>query len=116
MASAGLFFKLNGSIFIKDYGTRVVRNAVKKSIDYGLKVIKENTPVDTGNLQRNWRAGKNSFTDYRQDVLTNTVFYGIYVDEGTRYISPRRFVKRSADQIETYFLDTLQAEINRLNR
>lgn len=112
--SAGLFFKLQGNLFIKDYGTRVVRDAVKKTMDEGVQIMQDVTPVDTGYLGSRWKSSKGSFTDYRLDVLSNDTFYGVFVDEGTRYIKPRNFVRRGGELIEDKFLTNLESGINKL--
>jgi hypothetical protein len=112
--SAGLFFKLQGNLFIKDYGTRVVRNAVKETVSKGVDIMQTVTPIDTGYLKSRWKGSAGSFTDYRLDVITNDTFYGVFVDEGTRYIKPRNFVKRGGELIEDLFLENLEKGIAKL--
>ncbi len=60
-----------------------------------LNLLRQTTPVRTGKLRRGWRITEvngQSFT------LENDVFYGVYVDQGTATISPRRFTKKAADE------------------
>jgi len=112
--NAGLYFKLLGNLFIPDYPRTQVRNAVKQTMREAVPILQKYTPVDTGHLRSQWRASLNSFTDYRIDVATNSVYYGVFVDEGTRYIKARNFVAKGTREIEGRFLDNLQAAIDKL--
>ncbi|NJN88964.1 MAG: HK97 gp10 family phage protein [Leptolyngbyaceae cyanobacterium SL_5_14] len=114
MSNVGLFFKLEGNLFIQDYPRTQVRNAVKESMRSAKSIMQSVTPVDTGYLRSQWRTSLNEFTDYRLDILSNNTPYGIYVDEGTRYIKARNFTKRGAEMIEDLFLDNLEKGINKL--
>ena len=55
--------------------------------------VKKVTPVDTGRLKRGWRLA----VQRRKQTATvfNPVPYGIFVNDGTRFIKPRRFVERA---------------------
>lgn len=114
MANTGLYFKLQGNLFIPDYPRTQVRNAVKATMRSAVPIMKAVTPVDTGYLRSQWKAALNTFTDYRLDVISNTTPYGVFVDEGTRYIKARNFVAKGAKQIEDEFLNNLEAAINKL--
>jgi hypothetical protein len=61
-----------------------------------LALMKQNTPVKTGNLRDNWTLANLG----GKGLLTNEVPYGIYVDEGnTRGLAPRNFVQGTLSQL-----------------
>lgn len=103
----------------------LLRSALaKKQREIGMTVFQQisiSTPVDTGRLRNGWMTsinvpsdylpeeGKYSFPDIMgrigqawanstiEDVLyiVNNVPYGVYLNNGTVYIAPRRFVERT---------------------
>lgn len=56
-----------------------------------LEEVKKLTPVKTGRLKAGWRRDKN--------VVSNDVEYLEYVDQGTRYIKPRRFIEAAFQRV-----------------
>lgn len=111
--SAGLFVKVEGNLFIPDYGTRVVRNAVKQTLRESKEIARRLTPKDTEYLSKQWKTS-NNFTDYRQDVLSNDTYYGVFVDEGTRFIAAQHFTQRIKEETETLFLTNLESALDKL--
>lgn len=114
--SAGLFVKLEGNLFIKDYGTKVVRDAVKKTSRQAVSILQSVTPVDSGYLRSRWKASINSFTDYRLDTVTNDTFYGVFVDEGTRFQRAQHFTDKGKKLIEDDFLNNLEVAVDKLKK
>ena len=56
-----------------------------------LQEVKKLTPVKTGRLRDGWKREKN--------IVTNDVPYLQYVDQGTRYIKPRRFIEAAFQRV-----------------
>ena len=68
------------------------------------ELVVSNTPVDTGALQAGWEDGpiKVSSNSGSAEVY-NFVFYAKFVEFGTRYMEPRYFMTKSAQQYEILF-------------
>jgi hypothetical protein len=113
-SNPGLFVKLEGNIFIKDYSRQIVKRAVVETTKSGVEILRQNTPKDTGYASTQWRNSSSSFTDYHTDRLYNTTDYLVFVDEGTRYIQARHFVAKSQYEIEDLFLSNLERGLSRL--
>ena len=56
-----------------------------------LQEVKKLTPVKTGRLKAGWKRDKN--------IVSNDVPYLQYVDQGTRYIKPRRLIEAAFQRI-----------------
>lgn len=106
-----------------------IETDLKDGARVAAQALNQYTPVDTGRLVGNWQAGLNneppeirlpddpsrSFTivyleaaieKFRLgDVLSfvNYTPYGVFVNDGTVKIEPRRFVERAAEDTANYF-------------
>ena len=84
---------------------KTVPGAIKRAMDdlpgIAYPILERNSPVKTGYLKTHWKVS----TGDRTLSIVNPAFYGSFVDLGTRRISPRRFVQRSLDEIESEFKD-----------
>lgn len=56
-----------------------------------LQEVKMLTPVKSGRLRAGWKREKN--------IVKNDVPYLQYVDQGTRYIKPRRFIEAAFQRV-----------------
>lgn len=86
-------FRLN----LRRYADNTKKDFDKFAVEFPQAVAREivdNTPVKTGNLRRSWHWIRNG----RTMSFVNATSYGIYVEFGTRFMQPRRFVGRAVDR------------------
>lgn len=83
----------HGPIFQTENVEKAIARATKDTLIYGKRVIKEKTPVDTGLLKSQW------FYRTGQRKIFNEVYYSIFVEAGTRFMSPRAMAQKSAPAI-----------------
>jgi len=67
--------------------------------DYAVPILQKHSPVKTGKLRSSWKVN----TGERTIVIRNSAYYAGFVDQGTRKITPRRFVDRSVREITKEF-------------
>lgn len=72
------------------------RQFMQETADLLLKDLRAFTPWVTGRLWRGWEI---KTVTYRRFIIENAVPYGIYVDLGTPYITPRRFTERARQRL-----------------
>lgn len=64
----------------------------KKWSEKQFNKMKTLTPVDTGRLKKSLKL-KMKQEEKKWSTTIEMIYYGIFVDEGTRYIEPRHFTK-----------------------
>lgn len=93
-----------------------INNAIKKSFFTMESEVKKRTPVDTGSLRQGW----NTVLGTLWGMLINVVYYGIYVEQGTRKMTGRFFlrdgVKRATPKINKYFTEALEKIIVKISK
>lgn len=83
----------------------VVEGEAKKALTYG-----DTRAIRTGRLRASTQVQE--LASYRAAIYP-TVYYAIYVHEGTRYMRPRPFMTKAADQSVKQIQDIFQAEIDK---
>lgn len=68
------------------------RRNVRRALESGANLARELTPVRTGEMKRGWRVSGHS--------LRNDVRHAAFIDQGTRFIRPRRISVQAARRIE----------------
>lgn len=112
-----------------DDAVREIEEDVKSGAKIAAQSLVNYTPVDTGRLVGNWQAGINNdppevrlpddpsrgytmlyleaaIEQFRLgDVLAyvNYTPYGVFVNDGTIKIEPRRFVERAAEDVANFY-------------
>ena len=63
------------------------KKVLNKAMIKGIRVVKEQTPVDTGHLQRNWHFTRpKNVCNGVESELYNNVEYAVYVNYGHRIV------------------------------
>jgi HK97 gp10 family phage protein len=62
------------------------------------------TPVDTGLLRSSWKKKSSGSGFKRKVVISNDVFYGVFVEFGTIRMAPRRMLKRAVMSANRYMI------------
>jgi len=71
---------------------RGAQNVVRRLV---IAVVEDNTPIKSGALQAS------THVTFRGRICTITqLFYGKFVEFGTRFITPRRFIQRALRQLQ----------------
>ncbi len=87
-------------VLFDDFGREIeFRKALDRTIAYGIDEVGGRTPVRTGNLKNNW--------DSDDTTIFDDVYYGVFVEEGTRYFSGRFFLLSSLLPIELQFVEEI---------
>lgn len=113
---------------LRDIGA-AIEDEVKEGAKVGARYLVLETPVRTGQLRGGWQPGINAdppfsrppddktgeitiaymeavIEQYRlgdELVFTNYTPHGIYINDGTEKITPRRMVERTVDLLSDYF-------------
>ena len=89
--------QFSGKVFENGVLLPAIQSTIDKTTIYGANLIASRTPVRTGMLRDSWMPSQNN--------ILNNVSYGIFIEDGTRFIKPRRMVFNSLDQIEEYWFE-----------
>lgn len=91
----------------------------KKVGEQGLRLLKSNTPVDSGNLRRNWTAEGPNISGAGWTIeLINNAEYASYVEQGHRQ-TPGRFVPAIGKSLKAAWVPGqffMKKSVNQLQR
>lgn len=93
-----------------------IRDSIEKSNRVMIREVKRVTPVDTGRLKRGWRSRRLHRTNKGLGEVSNKVPYGIFVNDGTRFIKPRRFVEKSINRANPKITVIMRKELDKVMR
>lgn len=99
--------KTSGPVFDGKSLAPLIKVAVRDTLEYGKGVIKDATPVDTGNLQSKW------FFRTEQLAIYNEVPYAPYVEDGTSKMEGQFMAQNSVPAISEYLEQAVSIEINK---
>jgi hypothetical protein len=85
---------------------RAFDRALERTLREGVYIIREKTPVRTGNLRDNFMEDGSS--------IFNDVSYSSYVEYGTRYQSGKFMMTQSIPRIEDEFIDNILMELDNI--
>ena len=102
-------------------------NVLNKSVNAGLGDVKRNTPVDTGNLRRNWKATQTQKSSAgAEKSLENNVDYSIFVNDGHRvvnrkgetvgYVQGKHMLEGAVHVVEGAMEREFNSEVERVNK
>ena len=80
--------------------------AIAESLDFGIGLIRAETPIVSGDLRRGWYSDRNT--------IQNKMPYAAYVEDGDRYFEGRGMVRRSIGAIEKHLAGQLGKRIEGL--
>ena len=86
----------------------VLRPALREAIAQGYNLIREYTPVKTGQAQGGWEIRSNG------KMIVNQVPYVKYLEEGTVKMQAVGMVRRAAPEIERIFLEQVENRVRKL--
>ena len=110
MLSLGVNVRFSGPLFDTRNVEAAIQAATKETLEYGKGIIKERTPVDTGLLKSQW------FYRTGEKKIFNETHYSIFVEWGTRFMSPRAMAQKSLPEIGQHYTNQLSEKLGqRLN-
>lgn len=73
--------------------------ALQETVTYAKRLIKDRTPVDTGNLKRRWQVNPSG----SGIEVSNSAEYATFVEYGTKKMTPRHMVSDVIPDIQEYY-------------
>ena len=108
----------NASARIKITSRRTIPNEllaeIRRIITRNYRYLQRITPKKRGRLRRSLRR-RGSVAGSDGLRLVFQIFYSKYVERGTRYIRPRRFLRKTLSRLADELEDTGQISVTRVN-
>lgn len=89
--------------------TPAIKRATQNTLKYGLKLVKGNTPVKTGNMKASWKAELEGYGIR----WINTAKYSSFVEGGTRHMTARAPLAKALPLIRAEFRKQLGNEVGK---
>jgi hypothetical protein len=77
--------------------------AIDRTLEFGLRIVQEATPVITGALKQGW------YVQHSQHAITNSEPYCVYVENGTSRFEGRHMVGRNIGIIQEKLSEQLSS-------
>ena len=91
--------RLSGLLFEPHAIALELERAIDKTLAYGVDLVGQRTPVDTGNL----KSRLDSEDEQNGGSIFSDVHYSIFVEQGTRYFSGSFMFENAVPPIEREF-------------
>ncbi len=89
--------------------TPAIKRAAENTRKYGLKIVKANTPVKTGEMKGAWKAELEGYGIR----WTNSALHASFIEGGTRFMAPRAPLAKALPLIKAEFRKQLGVEIGK---